>query len=68
MEALTLRASLALFASTFGKGESAQLMILRLDTIVEEANSQAELVISDPLRAWMLLALLRHPPRNGLST
>lgn len=64
MEANMLRAGLEFFAFTPLAAENAQLMFLRFDTMLDRANSQAELGISFPFRTWMLLSLLRLPPKK----
>jgi len=63
-EALMLRAGLEFFAFTPRSDESVQLVFLRFDTMLEKANALANLDISYPLRAWMVLALLRLPPKK----
>ena len=59
-----LRAGLEFFAFTPRKDESTQLVFLRFDTMLDRANSLAELGISYPFRAWMLLSLLRLAPKK----
>ena len=58
-EALMLRAGLEFFSFTPAPHETTQLVFLRFDTMLERANSLADLEISYPFRSWMLLALLR---------
>jgi len=64
LEALMLRTGLEFFAFTPGRNENTQLVFLRFDTMLERANNQAELGISYPFRAWMLLSLLRLSPKK----
>ena len=64
LEANMLRAGLEFFSFTPRAGETCELVFLRFDTMLERANTLAELGISFPFRAWMLLALLRLPRKK----
>ena len=63
-EAAMLRAGLEFFSFTPRPGEQVQIIFLRFDQMLERANQLADLDISFPFRAWMLLALMRLPPRK----
>ena len=63
-EARMLRAGLDFFAFTPRAGETTQLIFLRFDTMLDKANQLANLNISYPFRARMVLALPRLPPRK----
>ncbi len=63
-EALMLRAGLEFFGFTPSRSEDILVLMLRFDTVLERANARAELGISFPLRAWMLLSLLRLPTKK----
>jgi len=39
-------------------------IIMRFDEILDKADKLAELDISVPFRAWMLMALIRSPPKK----
>ena len=58
-ESLMLRAGLEFFAFCPLRTESAQIICMRFDAMLDKANKLAELDISYPFRAWMLMALLR---------
>ena len=63
-EALMLRAGLEFFSFTPRRDETPQLVFIRFDNMLERANTLADLGISYPFRAWMLLSLLRLNPRK----
>ena len=46
------------------RGETVQLIFLRFDDMLDRANDLADLNISSPFRTWMLLSLLRLPPKK----
>ena len=63
-EAAMLRAGLEFFAFTPRRDETAQIVFLRFDAMLQSANDLADLAISYPFRAWMLLSLMRLPARK----
>ena len=63
-EASMLRAGLEFFGFQPKRDENVQLVFLRFDRMLDRANQLANLDISYPFRAWMLLALLRLPPKK----
>ena len=64
LEAMMLRAGLEFFSFQPSPGESVLIVFLRFDTMLEKANSMANLSISYPFRSWMLLSLLRITPKK----
>ena len=63
-EATMLRTGLDFFSFTPVMGEDLRSMFLRFDIILTKANTITELGISVPFRSWMVLSLLRLPPRK----
>ena len=64
LEAQMLRAGLEFFSFQPSPGETVLIIFLRFDTMLEKANDMADLAISYPFRAWMLLSLLRISPKK----
>ena len=64
LEANMLRAGLNFFSFTPRHDETQQIVFLRFDTMLEKANRLAELGVSWPFRSWMLLSLMRLPPKK----
>ena len=52
------------FSFTPTVNETVQLIFIRFDASLDRANTLANLDISFPFRSWMLLALLRLPPKK----
>ena len=63
-EALIPRAGLEFSSLTPQRDETPQLVFICFDTMLERENTLADLGISYPLRAWMLLSLLRLIPKK----
>ncbi len=63
-EAAMIRAGLEFFGFTPRRGETLRALFLRFDTQATRANDLADLGVSYPFRSWMLLALLRLPPKK----
>ena len=59
-----LRAGLDFFGFTPSREEELRSMFLRFDLMLSRANTATELGISYPFRAWMVLSLLRLPPKR----
>ena len=59
-----LRAGFEFFAFTPRREENVENMFLRFDMLSERAQNSANLGISYPFRAWMVLALLRLEPHK----
>ena len=64
LEATMLRTGLEFFAFTPQSHETTQMVFLRFDTVLDKANTLAELGISYPFRSWMILSLLRLAPKK----
>ena len=67
LEARMLRAGLDFFSFCPRQGEVWEVLFLRFDVMLAKADSVAELQISWPFKAWMLMSLLRLPTRKWSS-
>ena len=65
-EALMLRTGIEFFNFQPLAGETLHSLFLRYDTLLDRANKISDLGISYPFRTWMLLCLLRLPPKKWL--
>ena len=63
-ESIMLRTGLEFFSFCPRQGETVQIIFLRFDTMLDKANQLCELNISFAFRTWMIMALLRLPPRK----
>ena len=64
LEAEMIRVCLEFFAFRPQAGEKVQIIFFRFDAMLDRANKLAELGITWQFKAWMILALLRLPPRK----
>ena len=63
-EALMLRTGMEFFNFTPRRQEHLAELFLRFDMMLDKANRLANLGISYPFRTWMILSVLRTPPKK----
>ena len=63
-EALMLRTGMEFFQFTPRREETLEALLLRFDTLLDRANTVANLNIEWPFRSWMLMSILRLPAKK----